>query len=64
MILKAKTHKGKNRIAQWGNEWVAVEETGNKFLIVSVKEVRTPGEWPDSIRWVEKENDPDFEIVG
>lgn len=64
MRLKAKTHKGKNRIAQWGDEWIILEETDVKFLVFSARDTKPERELPKSVRWIEKVNDPDFQIVG
>lgn len=38
MKLKAKSHKGKNRIAQWGNEWTTLCVTNDKMMICAVSD--------------------------
>lgn len=63
MKLKAKTHKGKNRIAAWGHTWIVLEETETKFLVFSARDFKPERSLPASVRWIEKVNDPDFEIV-
>lgn len=61
MIIKGKTQKGKNRIREWGSEWNILERKGDRIAIVSIKEQCN---WSaNSVRWIEKNNDQDFEII-
>jgi len=66
ITLTAKTKKGRDRISKWGSSWEILEEMGSRFLIVSLSDnscfKRIVG-LPNSARWVEKQDDPDFEIT-
>ena len=66
--LTGKTHKGKNRTstAEWGRDWIVwrVNEDHQSVGIVSLQddlEVERSS-LPESFRWVERTEDPDFEI--
>lgn len=67
IILRGKSHKGKNRIKEQGELWV-IEQTSMSVGF------STPGAGPflfikalsghkDGVRWVASINDRDFEIV-
>lgn len=58
--LRGITRKGKNRIKQFGEHWL-VKDEGNFNGNPSYK-VR-PANGSDDLRWVFKNNDPDFEII-
>ncbi len=70
--LKVKTHKGKNRCREWGEEWYVLEErdqvaccTGPAMMIASINDMPAlKGSFPKSTRWIAKNNDPDYEIIG
>ena len=64
MILKAKTHKGKNVLKRWGDQWV-IRETRqtNLFIFAASDTSGSTNTLPDSIRWIKKSEDPDFIIV-
>jgi len=55
LTLKGISQKGKNRINENGDKYKVEEVRGNKFLIRSVN--------GKDFRWIEKENDKNFEIV-
>lgn len=62
--LEGKTQKGKNRIRELGDEWIAVKQQNtvsfsNDFgpwvLIHPIDNIDKP-------RWIKQDNDPDFQI--
>jgi hypothetical protein len=62
--LTPKTRKGKNRIAQWGHVWL-VKETMRGRALVEAETDPTRGNplfLADSVRWINKQNDPDFGV--
>lgn len=59
ILLKPKTNKAKTRINQYGNIWNILEERDGKFAIVSITEKCS---WSsNSVRWLDKINDIDFD---
>ncbi len=62
ITLIGKSLHGKNRIAQWGNQWEILLETGGRLKLVSCLDKSTKV-CKDSTRWVRRHNDPDF-IIG
>lgn len=65
MTLRGVSLKGKNRIREFGSEWELVEVmAGNgshltdQVLVVATSDTRL-----NSLRWIKKTNDPDFEII-
>ena len=60
IVLKAKTRKAKSRLRQWGNRWEVLGDNNNSWQIVSFED-RTDSH--ESLRWVNKCCDPDFEIL-
>ena len=62
--LAAKTHKAKNIIKRWGEDWQIVEINKSKLFIQSAKdESGDDHNLPDSVRWIEVFNDVDFLIL-
>ena len=73
MTLRGKTRHGKNRVSQHGPRWRVVREE-DSVLCLDGK----PGKWVVSIdcacstcekwgqdgRWIQDQNDPNFEILG
>jgi hypothetical protein len=66
MLLKAKTLKGKNRIHEWGNEWLLIR-TADTVLFA-----QRAGPWGlifpkkgtmEQSRWIHLINDQDFDII-
>lgn len=67
VVLTAKTHKGKNKIKQWGTHWFVVDETENELLIASLVEQHkaSPGNGSLNLlsaRWISKHNDSNFDV--
>lgn len=56
--LKAKTKKGKDRLSFWGKEWMLIEEHRGRLLIRAVMDKDEA--LPESSRWIDKVDDPDF----
>lgn len=69
VILKAKTQKGKARIAQHGDRWEVVDRKpfmgSDAIQIRSLHETffLSPSNTIKDTRWVMKPVDPDFEIM-
>lgn len=74
IFLTAKTHKGKNVIAKWGNEWEKFNDDNRpgKMLIKAIIDDSgvSHSDWklglggfPDSIRCVRIVGDTDFDIT-
>ena len=67
LILKAKTHKAKNVLKRWGNEWeiIPIDRKGSPgiILVKSIKD-KTGNKLnlAQSARNINLENDVDFEI--
>lgn len=59
ITLTPKTNKAKARVEQWGNKWEVRGEYNNRFCLVAVGD-NSEG-IPNSIRWIDKDNDPDFD---
>lgn len=60
LTLKAITHKGKNRIREWGDTWQVKDIVSNRLLITSFIDKT---ERQQSLRWIDSKNDSDFMIV-
>ena len=60
LVLSAKTRKAKSRLKQWGNKWEIIRGNADSWQIIAFKDTTRTH---DSIRWVNKCCDPDFEIV-
>lgn len=65
VTLKPKSNKGRNRVSRFGTEWRILRHVqsifclkGEGFLITPVNTVEE-----DVSRWVERFNDPDFEVT-
>ena len=64
LTLSGKTQKGKNRVREHGSKWIVLEERGSSLLIAAENDTPELGRiLPNSARWVEKINDPDFNII-
>ena len=64
VLLRGKTRHGKNRIHQHGNLWFVEEVRGSKIMLRSEHKTEGPkhNKGFDG-RWVELQNDPNFEWV-
>ncbi len=63
MILKGLTKKGKERVKRWGDQWYKTGGHGDKMLIVAVNDPTNTQQFPESMRWVNINNDVDFEVL-
>ena len=64
MRLSAKTHKGKNVLKRWGDQWEIIETRQSNLFIKAHKDISgNKNNLPDSVRWIKISEDPDFTIV-
>lgn len=62
ITLEGKSKKGKERVKQYGSEWVIEKEESSKLLVQSV--LTNPNMRIErDLRWIMKTDDPNFEIV-
>jgi hypothetical protein len=64
VVLTAKTRHGKNRIQQHGDRWLVEEVRGTSMMLRSENKTFKLGDkFIHDGRWVELQNDPNFDWV-
>lgn len=61
VVLKGKSQKGKQRIKQYGSEWIIIGKQSGSILVSSVTD-NSNIHLPDSARWIDLPEDRDLII--